>query len=146
MYYNDNIHLDILKMKTVFIPLCLFTILAAATASSFGDGMATGYIVNNVGRKMGWGKRAKTIKYNNITVDSALREFPKTTIPQCLEKKVILVKPPPTLLQKLISIVIMSMLMMMMTHMMCFADDETREWFLGYMIGQIIEGILNDDD
>ena len=77
MYYSDNIHLDILKMKTVFIPLCLFTILAAATASSFGDGMATGYIVNNAGRKMGWGKRTKTIKYNNITVDTGLREFPK---------------------------------------------------------------------
>ena len=132
-------------MKTVFIPLCLFTILAAATASSFGDGMASGYIANNVGRKMGWNKRTKTIKYNNITVDTGLREFPKTTAPQCIEKKVIVVKPPPTLLEKLIGIVIMSMLMMM-THTMCFADDETREWFIGYMIGQIIEGILNDDD
>ena len=146
MYYNDNTPLDIFKMKTVFIPFCLFTILAAATASSFGDGMASGYIANNVGRKMGWNKRTKTIKYNNITVDTGLQEFPKTTAPQCIEKKVILVKPPPTVLQKLFGIVIMSMLMMMMTHMMCFADDETREWFLGYMIGQIIEGILNDDD
>ena len=72
--------------------------------------------------------------------------FQKQPAPQCIEKKVILVKPPPTVLQKLFGIVIMSMLMMMMTHMMCFADDETREWFLGYMIGQIIEGILNDDD
>jgi len=133
-------------MKTVFIPLCLFTVLAIATASSIGDGMATGYIVNNAGRKMGWGKRTKTIKYNNITVDTALREFPNTTIPQCIEKKVILVKPPTTLLQKLIRIVIMSMFMMMITHLMCFADNETREWFLGYMIGQIIEGILNDAD
>ena len=133
-------------MKTVFIPICLFTILATTTASSFEGGMATGYIVNNVGRKMGWNKRTKTIKYNNITVDTGLREFPKTTTPQCIEKQVILVKPPPTVLEKLIGIVLMSMLMMMMTHMMCFADDETREWFLGYMIGQIIEGILNDDD
>ena len=133
-------------MKATFVTICLFTVLAAATASSFGDGMATGYIVNNAGRKMGWKKKTITIKYNNITVDTALREFPKTITPQCIEKKVILVKPPPTLLQKLIGIVIMSMLMMMMTHMMCFADDETREWFLGYMIGQIIEGILNDDD
>ena len=133
-------------MKAVFIPLCLFTILAAATASSFGDGMATGYIVNNAGRKMGWKKKTRTIKYNNITVDTALREFPKTITPQCIEKKVIMVRPPPTLLQKLIGIIIMSSIMVMMTHMMCFADNETREWFLGYMIGQIIEGILNDND
>ena len=133
-------------MKAVFIPLCLFTILAAATASSFGDGMATGYIVNNAGRKMGWKKKTRTIKYNNITVDTALREFPKTITPQCIEKKVIMVRPPPTLLQKLIGIIIMSSIMVMMTHMMCFADNETREWFLGYMIGQIIEGILSDND
>ena len=133
-------------MKTVFIPLCLFTILAAATASSFGDGMATGYIVNNAGRKVGWKKKTKTIKYNNITVDTALREFPKTITPQCIEKKVIMVRPQPTLLQKLIGIIIMSSIMVMMTHMTCFADNETREWFLGYMIGQIIEGILNDND
>ena len=133
-------------MKTVFIPLCLFTILAAATASSFGDGMATGYIVNNAGRKVGWKKKTKTIKYNNITVDTALREFPKTITPQCIEKKVIMVRPPPTLLQKLIGIIIMSSIMVMITHMTCFADNETREWFLGYMIGQIIEGILNDND
>ena len=133
-------------MKYIFVTICLFTVLASSAASSFGNGMATGYIVNNAGRKIGWGKRTKTIKYNNITVDTALREFPKTTTPQCIDKKVILTKPPPTILQKLFGIVIMSMLMMMMTHMMCFADDETREWFLGYMIGQIIEGILNDDD
>ena len=133
-------------MKATFVSICLFTVLAGAAASSFGDGMATGYIVNNAGRKMGWRKKTKTIKYNNITVDTALRKFPKTTMPQCIEKKVILTKPPPTLLQKLIGIIIMSSLMMMMTHMMCFADNETREWFLGYMIGQIIEGILNDDD
>ena len=133
-------------MKATFVTICLFTVLAAATASSFGDGMATGYIVNNAGRKMGWKKKTKTIKYNNITVDTALREFPKTITPQCIEKKVIMVRPPPTLLQKLIGIIIMSSIMVMMTHMMCFADNEQREWFLGYMIGQIIEGILNDDD
>jgi len=133
-------------MKATFVTICLFTVLAAATASSFGDGMATGYIVNNAGRKMGWKKKTITIKYNNITVDTALREFPKTITPQCIEKKVIMVRPPPTLLQKLIGIIIMSSIMVMMTHMMCFADNETREWFLGYMIGQIIEGILNDND
>ena len=133
-------------MKATFVTICLFTVLAVATASSFGDGMATGYIVNNAGRKVGWKKKTKTIKYNNITVDTALREFPKTTIPQCIEKKVIMIRPPPTLLQKLIGIIIMSSIMVMMTHTMCFADNETREWFLGYMIGQIIEGILNDDD
>ena len=133
-------------MKATFVTICLFTVLAAATASSFGDGMATGYIVNNAGRKMGWKKKTITIKYNNITVDTALREFPKTITPQCIEKKVIMVRPPPTLLQKLIGIIIMSSIMVMMSHMMCFADNETREWFLGYMIGQIIEGILNDDD
>ena len=133
-------------MKATFVTICLFTVLAVATASSFGDGMATGYIVNNAGRKMGWKKTTKTIKYNNITVDTALREFPKTHTPQCIEKKVIMIRPPPTLLQKLIGIIIMSSIMVMMTHMMCFADNEAREWFLGYMIGQIIEGILNDDD
>ena len=133
-------------MKATFVTICLFTVLAAATASSFGDGMATGYIVNNAGRKMGWKKKTITIKYNNITVDTILREFPKTPAPQCIEQKVIMVRPPPTLLQKLIGIIIMSSIMVMMTHMMCFADNETREWFLGYMIGQIIEGILNDDD
>ena len=133
-------------MKATFVTICLFTVLAGAVASSFGDGMATGYIVNNAGRKMGWKKKTKTIKYNNITVDTALREFPKTTTPQCIEQKVIMVRPPPTLLQKLIGVIIMSSIMVMMTHMMCFADNEAREWFLGYMIGQIIEGILNDDD
>ena len=133
-------------MKYIFVTICLFTVLASSTASSFGNGMAAGYIVNNAGRKMGWKKTTKTIKYNNITVDTALREFPKTPTPQCIEKKVIMVRPQPTLLQKLIGIIIMSSIMVMTTHMMCFADNESREWFLGYMIGQIIEGILNDDD
>lgn len=146
MYYNDNIPLDIFKMKATFVTICLFAILVGTTASSFGDGIATGYITKNVGRKMGLENKTRIIKYNNITIDTALQEFPKVAYPQCIQEKVIQRRPPPTLLQKLIGMIIMAMIMMTMTHMMCFADNETREWFLGYMIGRMIEGILNDDD
>lgn len=132
-------------MKTTLIAVLAVSLIAIVSASSFTDGMTTGYIVSNVERNFPTEKR-QTIKYNNFTRDTELQKFPPVKHPQCFMEKIKIVKPPPTLVEMLIGIILIAALMMVPIHLLCFADDDTRGWFIGYMIGRILEGMFNGDD
>tara|TARA_Y100000768_G_scaffold251343_1_gene190973 strand:- start:859 stop:1047 length:189 start_codon:yes stop_codon:yes gene_type:complete len=61
-------------------------------------------------------------------------------------EKIKIVRPPLTLGEKFAAIVLTAALMLIPIHIMCFADDKTRDWFIGYMIGRILEDMFNGDD
>ena len=78
-------------MKTTLIAVLAVSLIAIVSASSFTDGMTTGYIVSNVERNFPTEKR-QTIKYNNFTRDTELQKFPPVKHPQCFMEKIKIVK------------------------------------------------------
>ena len=135
--YHSTQHIDSYISKALIAVLAV-SLIAIVSASSFTDGMTTGYIVSNVERNFPTEKR-QTIKYNNFTRDTELQKFPPVKHPQCFMEKIKIVKPPPTLVEMLIGIILIAALMMVPIHLLCFADDDTRCWFIGYMIGRNLE-------
>lgn len=134
-------------MKTTLFALLTISLFAIASASSFTDGMTTGFITRNIERKFTTKRnKSPTIKYNNFTRDTSLQKFPPISSPQCIMEKIKIVRPPLTLGEKFAAIVLTAALMLIPIHIMCFADDKTRDWFIGYMIGRILEDMFNGDD
>ena len=134
-------------MKTTLFALFTVSLFAIASASSFTDGMTTGFISSNIERKFTTKRnKSPTIKYNNFTRDTSLQKFPPIASPQCIMEKIKIVRPPLTLGEKFAAIVLTAALMLIPIHIMCFADDKTRDWFIGYMIGRILEDMFNGND
>ncbi len=130
-------------MKTTLITVCIISLFAGAAASSFTDGMATGFIAGNIGRKFKT-KKKSFIKYNNFTRDTSLQKFPPVSSPQCISEKT-RINRPVTLGQKIFATLIMFLGLMSFMHMLLFAPQKDREWFIGYIIGNMIEEMFNDD-
>jgi len=134
-------------MKTTFITICILTLFATATASSFSDGMGTGFVVSNVGRRIGLKEKKKpVIKYNNFTRDTSLQKFPPISSPQCIPEKKLIIHPPLTFVQRCVSIFVLWCILMLIGHMLFFAPRRDREWFLGYFLGRMMEEMLNGDN
>ena len=134
-------------MKTTLITVCIISLFAGAAASSFSDGITTGFIMNNVERKVfSKNKKEPVIKYNNFTRDTSLQKFPPVSSPQCIPEKTRIVRGPLTFGQRIFTTLIIFSVLFFNIHMLFFAPTETREWFIGYFIGRIIEGMFNDGD
>ena len=134
-------------MKTTFITVCILTLFAGAAASSFSDGMTSGFIASNIGRKFKTKTPKKSvIKYNNFTRDTSLQEFPPVSSPQCIPEKTRIVRPPLTFGQKIFTTLLLFFILSSFMHILLFAPDRDREWFMGYILGQMLEEILNDND
>ena len=136
-------------MKTTLITICIITLFAVATASSFSDGMTTGFITSNVVRKVGFKKKTlkkSVIKYNNFTRDTLLQKFPPVSSPQCIPEKIRIERPPLSFGQKIFTTLLLFFILSSFMHILLFAPDRDREWFMGYILGQMLEEILNDND
>ena len=90
-------------------------------------------------------EKVDVIKFNNFTIDTSLQRFPYESNPQCIETQIKIINPPPTLVEMFIIIVLTAFVMLMPLHILCFADDKTRDWFIGYMIGRMLEEMFNND-
>ena len=121
--------------------LCLF---AGASASSFTDGVATGFIVKSV--KIAVDKHLPSPPTHYCFIkDTSFQRFPPVT-EQCIDEQHHIIKPPPTFLEGLASIVFLSLCSMAWIHCLCFADDEHREYVAGVVIGGIIADMFDGDD
>ena len=132
-------------MKTTFIAVCIISLFAGAAASSFTDGMATGFIAGNIGRKFKT-KKKSFIKYNNFTRDTSLQKFPPVSSPQCILEKIKIVPPPLTIGQRIVTTFIIFLMLFTFMHLLFFAPEKDRDWFIGYLIGNMIEEMFNNDD
>ena len=130
-----------------FTGLILITLFIGASADSFTNGMSTGYISSNVERRFSSKVNKKpVIKYNNFTRDTGLEKFPPNLNPQCIPEKIKIVNPPLTLVQRLATALLFTIIICMFFHILFFAPAETREWFIGYVIGRMLEDAFNNDD
>jgi len=134
-------------MKTTFTTICILTLFIGASADSFTNGMSTGYISSNIERRVSSKvKETPVIKYNNFTRDTGLEKFPPNLNPQCIPEKIKIINPPFTLGQRLATSLLLTLIICMFYHILFIGPAETREWFIGYCIGRMIEGMFNDDD
>jgi hypothetical protein len=130
-----------------FTGFILITLFIDASADSFTNGMSTGYISSNIERRFS-SKVNKTpvIKYNNFTRDTGLEKFPPNLNPQCIPEKIKIVNPPLTLVQRLATAILFTLIICMFYHILFIGPTETREWFIGYVIGRMLEDAFNNDD
>ena len=131
-------------MKTTFITVCILTLFAGVAASSFSDGMTSGFIASNIGRKFKT-KKKSFIKYNNFTRDTSLQKFPPVSSPQCILEKIKIVPPPLTIGQRIVTTFIIFLILCSFMHLLFFGTEKERDWFIGYLIGNMIEEMFNDD-
>ena len=136
-------------MKIAIVTVCILTLFSGVTASSFSNGMTTGFITSNVIRKVGFKAKSKKLynftKYNNFTRDTSLQKFPIVSLTQCIPEKKRIISPPLTFGQRIFTTIIVFFILTSFMHLLLFAPDKDREWFIGYIMGKMIEEILNDD-
>jgi len=136
-------------MKIAIVTVCILTLFSGVTASSFSNGMTSGFITSNVIRKVGFKKnrpKKSFIKYNNFTRDTSLQKFPIVSLAQCIPEKKRIISPPLTFGQRIFTTIIVFFILTSFMHLLLFAPDKDREWFIGYIMGKMIEEILNEDD
>ena len=90
-------------------------------------------------------KKAKPIKYNKVIIDTSLFEFPEQKNPICrpVEVKEKRYKKIPFAV-KLISTFLMFLVLSVVCKA-CSNDHEFCEFMLGYLVGQMVEQMFNDD-
>jgi hypothetical protein len=121
---------------TAFILICLFYV---STASDLTDGATTGFIIGNIER--GFSSKSDeihVIEYYNFTRDTSLQKFPLVYNQQCIIEKNIIIGPSPTLTEKIVINIMFIFMLSPMIYMLCFADEETRRWATGYIIGRLM--------
>ena len=128
-------------MKFAIFTITILTLLVSINASSYQNGFITGMIVEKAMPK----KKAKPIKYNTVIIDTSLFEFPEQKNPICrpVEVKEKRYKKIPFAV-KLISTFLMFIILSVVCQT-CSNDPQFGEFMLGYIVGQMVEQMLNDD-
>ena len=129
----------ILTMKVAIFTAVILTLLIGVNASSYQSGFITGMMVEKVAPSK------KKIKYNTKIIDTSLFDFPEQKTPMCVPiqvKELKYIKIP--LITKIIIIIIAGMFLSMVCNA-CSKDPEFADFMLGYIIGQMVENMFNDD-
>ena len=131
--------------KSLFTLIIISTFIPVTT-SSFTNGLATGYISNNIARKTK-SKIPDIPLYYNFTLDTSLITFPNPGHnSQCIPQTIKIIYPPPTLTVRIISFICVILTIILPIYICVCGTDEDRQFFAGAIIGSCIESILNDDD
>tara|TARA_B100000035_G_C21016982_1_gene562385 strand:- start:1206 stop:1601 length:396 start_codon:yes stop_codon:yes gene_type:complete len=131
-------------MKIALFTTCFIT-LFVVSESSFSKGFTMGFVSSNIERKTA----PKTVDnidyYYYFTRDTALQKFPPSYAHQCITEKKHIIEPLPTIVEVLMGIILTSTFMCCVC--MCAPDDEDVHGFItGYIVGRVVENMLNDYD
>lgn len=128
-------------MKFALFITTVYVLIIGSNADSYQNGLITGVVVNKLSPN-----KKKPVKYNTITLDTSLVEFPQQKAPVC---KLIDVREVTYYKIKLIYIyisIIIAILACLIVLPQCLHDEEFREFMVGYLIGMFLEGLMRDDD
>jgi hypothetical protein len=127
-------------MKLYFTVLVLPCLFSGVLSSVFMDGVASGFIISSIESIISIKtQKIKTMEYTNFTKDTSFQIFPPVDY-QCVTEKIMINSPPPTLMEKNINNIFVLMALYSIIHIVYFSDDdETREWFIGYIFGRMIK-------
>jgi hypothetical protein len=132
-------------MKTTLITFCIINLFNMIVASSFTNGMTTGFVVSNVERIIeSKNKEESVIKYNNFTRDTSLQKFPPVSSPQCISEKKRIHQS--MIFTEIVTTCVLLIIGFMSWPIIFFSPEEDCNWFIGYINGQIIEDIFADDN
>ena len=129
------------NMKLTIFTVAVLTLFVGVNADSYHNGFITGMMVEKVMPK----EKKEYIKYNTVIIDTSLFEFPQQKTPICrpIEVKEKRYKKIPFAV-KLISTFLMFLVLSVVCKA-CSNDPEFGEFMLGYLVGQMVEQMFNDD-
>jgi len=140
-----------MNSKHHIITILFLALVIGAKANDFSNGLATGYIVQNINSRLSSKeKKSNERPFNMMTVDTGLMIFPPNQTPKCMEVKIIEPLRPLTILQRMIIAIIFTLLFMPLLRVFLYGTDADRDWLIGYIIGVLVErfmeSLCNDDD
>lgn len=118
--------------RSLFAVIILSSLFVATNAGAFTDGFVIGTIIETAFDDDTC--ESEVSEYDNPryiykTIDTELFPFtPKHQI-KCYEIKIYI---PRTFGEKMVSAILMATIIMMFIHIMVYADDDTRNWCIGY--------------
>ena len=127
-------------LRTVFTLLFISSIVVSAKADAYSQGFITAIIIDSFSSDYDCESKENTYtKYNLITMDTSLSDFPKTNSPQCYNEKVKIKSYIKTeWYHRLIGILIISIMLYPFVYTLFCGSDEDREMMLGITAGYII--------
>ena len=128
-------------------------LFVGASADAFTKGLATGYISRRLEKRYGSSSKKEPIrKYNMMTIDTGLMEFPSNltlnsmfTHPQCIEVKILQPREPLTKVQTMATMLLFLILCGMPIHICINGTDEEREFMCGFIIGRMLVSDSDND-
>lgn len=120
-----------------FILICFMTHFSVSEPS-LTDGLTYGFVVSNIKRKIVH-EPVKHIDNYNFIRDTSLQKFPPIYAPQCITEKRHIIDL--SIVEILMGVIIISTVYCVI---MCAPDDENVPGlFMGYILGRMVEDILN---
>jgi len=135
-------------MRSTYFVFFFLALFVGVKADEFSNGLMTGFVVKNIDNRFG-SKKGIVRKYNDMTIDTSLIEFPINQSPQCMEVKIIEPLGKLTLGETISCTIIFSIISCPLAWVIINGSNSDREWFFGYFMGFMIETLLklssNDD-
>ncbi len=128
-------------MKFTLITIAILTFIVSTNAGAYQNGLITGMMVEKVRPT-----KKEFDKYNTVIIDTALFDFPKQKTPVCRPIQVKQVKYIKLSFATILMSFIMVMLLFGMIGKSCENDPEFADFMLGYVVGQMLENVFNNDD
>ena len=111
-----------------------------------------GFISKKIGKRFGSSKKEPIRKYNMMTIDTGLMEFPPNLTlnsafvhPQCIEVKILQPREPLTKVQTMATMLLFLILCGMPIHICINGTDEEREFMCGFIIGRMLVSDSDND-
>jgi hypothetical protein len=128
-------------LRTLFTLLFISSIVVSAKADEFTDGFVIGILLDSFDsddcETNSTPVENTYTKYNLITVDTTLLDFPKTTTPQCYDEKVE-VKSYIKIewYHRLLARFIICLMLYPIAYSLFFGSDEHRRFMLGMLVAR----------
>ena len=127
-------------LRTLFTLLFISSIVVSAKADAYSHGFMTAVIINSFRSNSRCENKASIeTKYNLITMDTSLLDFPKTNSPQCYYEKVevksyIIFQ----WYHRLMGSFLVSLMLYPFVYTLFYGTNEERRFIVGMHVGHII--------
>jgi len=128
-------------MKFTLITIAISTLIVGVNASSYHSGFIVGMMVEKA-----MPTKKEFHKYNTVIIDTSLFKFPQQKTPVChpIQVKEVKYRKIPFFV-RLVGIIIMGIVFSIICNS-CANDPEFADFMLGYILGQMLEHMFNNDD
>lgn len=126
-------------LRTLFTLLFVSSIFVSAKADAYSDGFITAVIIDSFSSDCDCEpKELSQPRYNLVTIDTALFDFPKNESPQCYDIQVKVKTSPLTFGQRIIATLLLFVMIMTCIYIISQCSDEEQDRFIGILVGHVV--------